>query len=210
MNLIERKFLLLVIAVACFAFACKSTSRTDEGFDILGPSDETAEAGELIAQANEDLTRIKILYKENEGNEDKPGKRLQLKKALESNDAESVKKISDDIVYLINEGADHGKNALAKIQQAQDMKINGEYKEYLRLKEEALSRQLAAFENYRQAARTLRENYDPNNAQIRDRVKAEFEQRSENYRSIMEKARDFSNQANELYKETRRKESETQ
>jgi hypothetical protein len=155
-----------------------------------------------VNSANQDLTKIKVLYKENEG------KREQLKKALEANDAEQVKKISDDVVYLINDGAGFGKSAIDKIAQAQDMNANEDYKEYLRLKEEALKRQLEAFENYRQAARSLRDNYDPKNAQLRDKVKEEFKSRSENYQTIMEKARDFSNQANELAKEALKKQAQ--
>jgi len=46
---------------------------------------------------------------------------------------------------------------------------------------------------------------DPKNAALRDIVKADFTARSENYQKIMEKARDYSNQANELYKETLKK-----
>jgi hypothetical protein len=190
-------FLVLLLLIG----SCRSSSRSD-GLDILGPSDETAEAAELVNSANQDLTKIKVLYKENEG------KREQLKKALEANDAEQVKKISDDVVYLINDGAGFGKSAIDKIAQAQDMNANEDYKEYLRLKEEALKRQLEAFENYRQAARSLRDNYDPKNAQLRDKVKEEFKSRSENYQTIMEKARDFSNQANELAKEALKKQAQ--
>jgi len=65
--------------------------RPFDGFDILGPADETGEAAKLVSEANQDLTKIKILYKENEG------QRESLKKALESNDAEQVKKISDEV-----------------------------------------------------------------------------------------------------------------
>lgn len=190
-------FLVLLLLIG----SCRSSSRSD-GLDILGPSDETAEAAELVNSANQDLTKIKVLYKENEG------KREHLKKALEANDAEQVKKISDDVVYLINDGAGFGKSAIDKIAQAQDMNANEDYKEYLRLKEEALKRQLEAFENYRQAARSLRDNYDPKNAQLRDKVKEEFKSRSENYQTIMEKARDFSNQANELAKEALKKQAQ--
>jgi len=140
-----------------------------------------------------------VLYDENED------KRQELKNALESDNKEEVKKISDNVVQIINEGFDSGKAAVEKIQQAEDMKINDDYKEYLRLKEAALMKQMEAFEQYRQAARTLRDNYDPKNAQQRDKVKADFTTRSENYQKIMEKARDYSNQANELYKETLKK-----
>ena len=62
-----------------------------------------------------------------------------------------------------------------------------------------------AFEEYRQAARTLRDNYDPKNAAMRDKVKTEFKTRNDNYREKMEKARDKSNQANELAKTAMRK-----
>lgn len=179
---------------------CRS-SRTGE-FEILGPTDETAEAGKMIQEANQDLQKIKVLYKQNEG------KREEIKKALESNDAAEVKRITDEVVYIFNDGFDSGRAAVDKIERAQDMSINDDYKEYLRLKEEALKKQMEAFEEYRQAARTLRDNYDPKNVGNREKVKADFTTRSENYRKLMEKARDLSNQANDLAKDALRKQQQ--
>jgi hypothetical protein len=178
------------------------SSCTSSGGGLLGPPDETAEAGNLVSEANKDLTKIKVLYKENEG------KRLEIKNALEANDAAEVKRIATDVVQIINQGRNSGFEAVDKIREAQDMQINADYKEYLSLKEEALKLQLEAFENYRQAAITLRDNYDPNNAELRDKVKADFTERTEKYREIMERARSSSSQANELYKETVRKQSQ--
>ena len=193
-----------IFAVCVLIFSSCKTSGNSGGFEILGPADETVEAGKLVQQANADLKKIKVLYEENEG------KRQELKQALESNNTAEVKKITDNVVQIINEGFDSGKAAVDKIQQAEDMKVNDDYKEYLRLKESALMKQMEAFEQYRQAARSLRDNYDPKNAQLRDKVKADFTARSENYQKIMEKARDYSNQANELYKETLKKQREQQ
>ncbi len=191
-----------MFAITLLWCSCRSTSRsTSDGIDILGPADETTDAAALVRDANQDLTKIKFLYRDNEG------KREELKKALESNNADQVKKVSDDVVYLINDGTGFGKSAIDKIEKAQELNANEDYKEYLRLKEESLKRQLDAFENYRQAARSLRDNYDPKNAQLRDKVKEEFKTRSENYQKIMEKARDFSNQANELAKDALKKEA---
>ncbi len=184
--------------IAVIFSGCKR-SGSSGSLDILGPADETADAAKLVADANEDLSKIKVLYKNNEN------KREELKKAMEANDAEKVKKISDDVVYLINDGFDSGKSAVDKIEKAQEMQVNDDYREYLRLKEESLKRQMEAFENYRQAARSLRDNYDPKNAQQREKVKDEFKTRSENYSKIMEEACDFSNRANELAKEALRK-----
>lgn len=185
----------LAIVVALGAFACKSSG----GGGILGPADDTQDAVKLVDSANEDLTKIKVLYDENEG------KRQELKSAMEKNDAAAAKKIADDVVYLINDGASNGNDAVTKIQKAQEMNINDDFREYLRLKEESLKLQLEAFEQYRMAARTLRDNYDPKNGTLREKVKEEFKSRSDNYRTIMEKARDYSNRANELYKAVLRK-----
>ena len=191
--------LILVVLVA--TVSCKR-SGSSTGIDILGPTDETSDAAKLIESANEDLQKIKILYKNNEG------KREELKKALEANDADKVRKISDDVVYLINDGADNGKAAVDKIEKAQEMQINDDYREYLRLKEESLKKEMDAFEEYRQAARVLRDSYDPKNTAVRDKVKDEFKNRSENYRTIMESARDYSNQANDLAKEALKKQQD--
>lgn len=191
-----------LLAILLSAVSCRST-RTGE-FEILGPADETDEAAKLVAEANQDLQKIKRLYKENEG------KREDIKKALEGNNAEEVKKISDELVYIMNDGFDFGKNAVDKIEQAEDMKINDDYREYLRLKEEALKKQMEAFEEYRQAARTLRDQYEPKNALVRDKVTNEFKTRSENYSRIMEKARDLSTQANELAKDALRRQQGNQ
>jgi hypothetical protein len=188
----------VIFFTACLAFAaCRSTGRTD--VTSIFSSDQTAEAAKVVASANEDLTKIKVLYKENEG------KREEIKKAMEADNAEQVRKIADDVVYLINDGFDNAKNAIDKIEQAQEMQINDDYREYLRLKEESLKRELEAFENYRQAARTLRNNYDPKNAGMRDKVKEDFKTRVENYRKLMEEARDYSNRANDLAKDALRR-----
>jgi hypothetical protein len=188
---------LIVLVTLALLSSCKSSGRSDA--PSIFSSDETAEAAKIVASANEDLTKIKVLYKDNEG------KREDIKKAMEVDDAARVRKIADEVVYLINDGFDEAQNAINKIEKAQEMQINDDYREYLRLKEQSLKRELEAFENYRQAARTLRDNYDPKNAAMRDKVKEDFKNRVENYRKLMEEARDYSNQANEIAKDALRR-----
>lgn len=188
--------MIFVISLVMLA-SCRSSGRTDA--PSIFSSDETAEAGKVVATANDDLTKIKVLYKDNED------KREDLKKAMEADNAEQVKKIADEVVDLINAGFDNAQSAIEKLEKAQEMQVNEDYREYLRLKEESLKRELEAFENYRQAARTLRDNYDPKNASQRDKVKQDFKNRVENYRKLMEEARDYSNQANTLAKDALKK-----
>jgi len=175
---------------------------------LFGPSDETIAAGKVVQEANADLRKIKELYEENEGDVDKPGKREQLKKALEANDEAQVKKIADEVNFLIVDGMSYAKSAIEKIQQAQEMNINADYAEYLRLKETALKKQVDAFEQYRQASRSLRDNYDPKNDAIRAKVAVEFDERTDKYRSLMEEARDFSSMANDVAKDATRKQAQ--
>lgn len=191
--------LIAALLLAAVVMACKSSG------GILGPKDETAEAAELVKEANVELTKIKELYVENEGDINKEGKREQLSKALRANDKEAVIKVTGEIIGLIDEGMDHGRNAVDKIQQARDMQINPDFQEYLRLKEEALKKQIEAFSKFRIALVSLRDNYDPQNTENRDRVKAVFEQQTQEYRERMEKARDNSSQANELRQEVLRR-----
>lgn len=190
-----------------FAFCLAAAICSSCSAGIFGPADETRAAGKVIEEANQDLREIKKLYEQNEGDDENAGKREQIKRALEANDAEQVKKISDDTVYLISDGMNYAKTAIEKIQRAQDMRVNDDYKEYLRLKEMALTKQVEAFEQYKQAARALRDNYDPKNEALRAKVKSEFDQRSDKYRELMETARDYSSQANELAKEAMRRKS---
>lgn len=191
-NIIRGIAAAVVLCTSIFLAGCKSSSSGG----LLGPADETAAAGKIVEDGNAELKKIRELYDRNED------KRQELKAALETDNEAEVKRISTEVVQLINEGTNLGNTALDKIREAQEMQINDQYKEYLRLKEEALKKQLEAFAQYHQAARILRDNYDPKNAQNRDKVKAEFETRSERYRDLMEKARDHSSEANELYKDT--------
>lgn len=163
-------------------------------------TDETAEAVKLVEEGNADLSKIKVLYQQNES------KREELKQALESNNAPEVKRIADEAVRLIDEGSGLAKSAVNKISDAQEMKVNEDYKEYLRLKTEALKKQMSAFDEYKSAARSLRDNYDPTNTALRDKVKEEFQQRSDKYLATMDDARYFSMRANDLVKEIRAKE----
>ncbi|NOT49490.1 MAG: hypothetical protein HOP17_17335 [Acidobacteria bacterium] len=192
-----RKAATLAVALLVFSVAgCKSSS------GLIGPTDETADAAALIVEANKDLRVIKVVYEKNQG------KRDQLIEAMRSDNAAEVKRLSGEVVDAINDGTVAGKNALDKIDQARDLNVNEDYAEYLRLKWEALNKQLEAFEEYRQAARKLRDNYDPKNAQAHAVVAADFESRSENFQKLMEKARDYSSQANELAKDVLRRPAE--
>lgn len=189
---------LICLSLLVFTSSCQKSAQS-ESYDILSFSDETTAAAELISDANEDLNKIKVIYKRNES------KREELKEAMKANDAENVKQIADDLVYIFNDGMRLAESAIEKIEKAQLMNINSDFREYLNLKAESLRKQLEAFENYRQAARILREGYDPKDDAQREKVKAAFAEKDDNFQKIMEEAREFSKKANELAKEKSKK-----
>jgi hypothetical protein len=192
-----------IIGAICLSllllFSSCQKSNQSESYDILNFSDETTAAAEQVADANEDLNKIKVIYKRNES------KRDELKEAMKQNDAENVEKIANDVVYIFNDGMKLAEDAIEKIEKAEAMNTNADFKEYLNLKVESLRKQLEAFDNYREAARTLREGYDPKDDAQREKVKAIFAEKDANFQKKMEEARDLSNQANILAKEKSKK-----
>jgi predicted nucleic acid-binding Zn-ribbon protein len=194
------KYALVVLACLSLCVVLSACGKGDsESSDLLNFSDDTTAAAQLVSEANEDLNKIKVKYKENEA------KREDLKDAMKNNDVEKVKRISDDLVYIINDGMALGESAIGKIEKAQEMSINADFKEYLRLKELSLRKQMEAFENYRQAARSLRDGYNPKDEKQRETVRAAFTTRNENFQKIMDEAKEYSKQANNLAKESAKK-----
>lgn len=199
-NPVKNSLFLLISISLCVAFSACGKSDA-ESADLLNFSDDTTAAAQFVSEANEDLNKIKVKYKENEK------KREELKDAIKNNEVEKVKQISDDLVYIINDGMVLGESAIEKIGKAQEMNINPDFKEYLELKELSLQKQMDAFENYRQAARSLRDGYNPKDEKQREAVKTEFATRNENFQKIMEEAKKYSKQANDLAKNSAKKEN---
>lgn len=195
---IASKILFLVLAGLLMFSACKKTD-SSEGFDTLLFSDDTTAAADLVQEANEHLNKIKVMYKKNEAMRD------ELLAAMSGKDTEKVKKITDDLVYLINDGMALGEKALEKINKAQQMNINPDFKDYLSLKEESLRKQMDAFENRRQAVRLLRDSFGTNDPALVEKAKLGVKEKEEVFAKMMEESKEISKKANELAKESSRK-----
>ena len=198
MNRVCFKITLAALAFLFIFSACQK-NETSESFDVLSFSDDTTAAAELVSQANEDLNKIKVMYKKNEVH------REELIAAMGAKDTEKVKKITDDLVYVINDGMRLGEEAVEKIGKAQEMNISQDFKEYLGLKEESLEKQLEAFENLRQAVRILRDGFGTNDPKQIEQGQKVFKEKDENFVKTMAEAKEISKKANELAKESSKK-----
>ncbi|MCY7345178.1 MAG: hypothetical protein LH614_03075 [Pyrinomonadaceae bacterium] len=198
MNKVSFKITLIVLTFLFIFSACKKSDNSDD-FDTLFFSDDTTAAAELVADANEDLNKIKIMYKRNEVQLE------ELKAAMGDRDIEKVKKIADELVYVINDGMALGEKAVEKINRAEQMNINADFKEYLSLKEESLQKQLEAFENRRQAALLLRDVFGTANPAAIEKAKLGFKEKEEKFMKTLETSREINKKANELAKESAKK-----
>jgi hypothetical protein len=198
MNKVFFKVTLAALAYLFIFSACQK-NETSESFDVLSFSDDTTAAAELVSEANEDLNKIKVMYKKNEVH------REELITAMGAKDIERVKEITDNLVYVINDGIGLGEEAVEKIGRAQDMNINQDFKEYLGLKEESLEKQLEAFENLRQAVRVLRDSFGTNDPKQIEQGKSVFKEKDEVFVKTMVEAKEISKRANELAKDSSKK-----
>jgi hypothetical protein len=186
----------LSLLIFLFSACQKSGGSESSGIDVFGLTDQTQEAAAVIDDANEDLKKIRKMYKENQSKID------ELKTAMNDKKVDEVKKIADDLVYIINDGFVLGESAVAKIEKAEAMNINDKYKEYLQLKKGSLKKQLDAFEFRRQAAQLLRDAFGNKDKPEIEKAKSEFREKEENFQKYMEIAREMSGEANQLAKET--------
>lgn len=187
--------IILFLAFSLLFAACAKKNNSSQTGGIF-TFDETADAGNVVREANDQLKQIKQRFKDNEPRLE------QLQSALKEKNSEKVKSISDQLVTEINAGTEAGEEAINKLRTAKDKNINEDYREYLDLKIMALEKYVEAFEERRKAAILLRDGYDPKNATIRNQVISAFKEREEKFKEIMEDARKSSEEANRLAKES--------
>jgi hypothetical protein len=186
---------ILFLAFSLMFAACEKKNTPSQTGGIF-TFDETKDAGDVVKEANEQLKQIKQRFKDNEP------RLAELQAALKEKNAEKVRSISDQLVTEIDAGTRAGEEAVNKLRTAQEKNINEDYREYLSLKIQALEKYVEAFEERRQVAIFLREKYDPKSDAQRKIFKDEFDKREEKFKEIMEEARQSSEEANQLAKES--------
>jgi hypothetical protein len=193
---IERfKTLLLSLLLAAVFPACGGAGADSDNSSVFDFSvDETDKAVALIQEANNELKRIKILYNENEN------ALKELREASKNQDVARIKEISNELVYVINDGFIFADSAKSKIDEAQQLNIHPQFREYLGLKEDSLDLQIEAFKYLHEAARLLRDSAGSQNKEEMERAKLIFKEKDDNFKKKMEEAVQKSQQADELAK----------
>lgn len=193
-----KRFLLIILLLTLVFAACKK-SGSSGGFDLLS-SDKKNEAAKIIESANQDLKKVKEIYKANQNRVDE-----ELIPAMTAKDIVKAKDIANDLVKNINDGLEAADDAVKKIKEAEAMDINDTYKRYLELKREGMEKQIEAFELRRQVAQLLSQSFGGSDPNQINQAQAVFKDKELQFHKLMEEGKDFSEQANEVYKESLRK-----
>lgn len=192
-------FINLLLLLVCLT-ACKTTKNNSGDTDgFLGSSEDTAQAVELINDANNNLKRIKILYTQNNRKFD------EFKQALANKDIEKVKKLADELQYAINDGYVLAESAKGSIAKTQELNLNQTFKEYLQLKEASLDMQIRAFDFRRQSAKLFRDKFGTDDTIQLKTAQETFKQNEEKFAKYMKDAEELSKQADNLAKESLKK-----
>lgn len=182
--------------ILCFSACGKKDSSSSSGLDFLN-SDEKDEASELIKSANNDLKKVKVIYNNNQKRVDD-----ELIPALTAKDLAKAQEITNDLVIQINSGLVSADDAVKKIKDAENMNINDTYQNYLRLKREALEKQIEAFELRRQVAQVMSKslgNTDPSQA---TQAQSIFKEKELQFFDLMEQGKGLSQEANQIYRDS--------
>ncbi len=189
---------LLVLIIFVSASSCGKSEKSSVIPDVFN-ADDTQTAIELIDEANRNLKSIRALYKANESKVD------ELKKALKDQDIEKVKKLTDDLSMIINDGYVFAESAKEKIVKAEELDINSDWKDYLRLKDASLAMQIKAFDFRKESAELFRDKFGGNDKSQMVEAARTFKKNEENYAKYMGEAAKKNDEADQLAKEVEKK-----
>jgi hypothetical protein len=189
------RLILIFLTFTCLIASCNNGETDSDNSSVFNfSSDDTETAIVLIQEANDELKRIKILYNENET------ALKELREASKNQDIARIRQISNELVYVINDGFIFAGSAKSKIDEAQQLNINPQFKDYLGLKEDSLDLQIEAFKFLHEAARIMRDSAGSQNKEEIEKARLTFKEKDDNFKKKMEEAAQKSLQADELAK----------
>ncbi len=200
-SLFNRSGAVFFLTLTFFAFAsqsCKVPGTSSTPLDVF-ESDDTDEAIELIDEANRNLKSIRVLYNQNNS------KVAELTKALQAQEIEKVQKLTDELSLIINDGYVFAESAKEKIEKAQTLNINPDWKDYLRLKGMSLDMQIKAFDFRRESAILFREKFGGADKLQMAQAADKFKKNEENFAKYIVQAEDLNKQADALAKDVEKK-----
>src|SRR4028118_1316345 len=170
-----------ILILAAFALACGGSDSGDSSSGgIFSFGDETGEANQLAAKANENLIKIGKIHKANARKLD------DLQDAMRERDTARTQQILEELINAIEEGLSLGELAYTRVSEAAGKKTNEIFSEYLRLKKEALRKQIDAYEFRLKVAKDLRAKFGTNDQNVIEQAKADFSRNQENFEQLWE------------------------
>lgn len=191
---------LIILNVGIFLAACGTAEKnSDEPVStessILDFTSDTQKAVNLVEQANTELLQVRKVFQASQDEQ------AGLYEAVSSKDIKRIKELCEKLKQSINDGLQHAENALSKIEAAQNLKINDDFKDYLDLKTQALKKQIEAFKIRHELARLLRDQLDVSPNTPIQKITAQLKEKEVKFTDTFSLASDFHDKANELFRE---------
>ena len=183
----------ILLLIGLLLTACGGEGGASEDGSTIGADRD--EAVQLVKDANLELKRIRVLYRENNQ------KVETLKTALAKKDIDTVKRLSDDLLLVINDGYAFAEAAQEKIEDAERLDINDDFKYYLSLKNESIGLQIKAFKFRSESAKLFRDKFGSKDKFAMEEAARKFRENEANFEKQMGEAKKVSERADNLFKE---------
>ena len=184
------------VLIAILLSTCGEGKRSENGSVVGNDRDE---AVQLVKDANLELKRIRVLYRENNQ------KVETLKTALAKKDIDTVRRLSDDLLLVINDGYAFAEAAQEKIEDAERLDINEDFKYYLNLKNQSIALQIKAFKFRSESAKLFRDKFGSTDKFTMEDAARKFKENEANFEKQMAEAKKTSERADSLFKEVNTK-----
>ena len=194
---------ILILVVLSTVFSCNTGSALVDETDVFD-AEATKEASQLIADANDNLKRIRVLYYNSRA------KYNEFREALENRDSEKVKNLTTDLAQIINDGYILAENAKSKIAEAQEKDINEIWRRYLGLKEDSLDLQIKAFDFRKESVELFGNKFGTKDVAVLNLAKQKFLKNEESFNKYMDEAKKKNQEAVNLAKEAARQDKDRQ
>jgi len=188
----------LAVSLCLVATSCNNDGNGVAGGGFFSDKEKDKAIG-FIKEANANLKKIKALYRNNKAKKD------HLVEAFKKKDIKKVKVLADDLLQIMIAGSVLAETAKESIDNAEELNIDEDWKEYLILKSESLDMQIKAFDSRIGSAKYLRDNFSGESKLEWQKIAALFKKNEEKFFKNLDEAKKVSNEANKLMKEANNK-----
>ena len=150
------------------------------------------EANRLNQSAGEDVKEVERLARENKDRESR------ITRALNAGKNDDARRELDEAVEAIDKGIGRGLVAEDKLNQASQLDVDADIKQYLSLRAQSVNKALEAFAEVRNGLLILRDSTGSTDKSVTERAKNEIQQSSVRFDQLISESEQLERQADDI------------